>query len=63
MSGSPDGKAPSMKFGIGLSVQHRPDDDQAARFQQHVEQVRLAAGARGHRLLRLLGEHVLPHLH
>ena len=31
-----------MKFGIGLSVQHLPDDSQAARFGEHVEQVRLA---------------------
>ena len=31
-----------MKFGIGLSVQHLPDDPQAARFREHVEQVRLA---------------------
>ena len=31
-----------MKFGLGLAVQHRPDDDQAARFREHVEQVRLA---------------------
>ncbi|HKB24264.1 MAG TPA: LLM class flavin-dependent oxidoreductase [Methylomirabilota bacterium] len=31
-----------MKFGLGLSVQHLPDDPQAARFQEHVEQVRLA---------------------
>src|SRR5437870_13815789 len=31
-----------MKFGIGLSVQHLPEDSQAARFQEHVEQVRLA---------------------
>src|SRR5206468_3899554 len=30
------------KFGIGLSVQHLPEDSQAARFQEHVEQVRLA---------------------
>ncbi len=31
-----------MKFGLGLSVQHLPDDSQAARFREHVEQVRLA---------------------
>lgn len=31
-----------MKFGLALSVQHRPEDPQAARFQEHVEQVRLA---------------------
>jgi alkanesulfonate monooxygenase SsuD/methylene tetrahydromethanopterin reductase-like flavin-dependent oxidoreductase (luciferase family) len=31
-----------MKFGLGLAVQHRPDDDQAARFREHIEQVRLA---------------------
>jgi hypothetical protein len=26
-----------MRFGIGLSVQHLPDDPQAARFAEHVE--------------------------
>ena len=31
-----------MRFGIGLAVQHRPDDSQVARFREHVEQVRLA---------------------
>jgi len=31
-----------MKFGLGLAAQHRPDDDQAARFREHLEQVRLA---------------------
>ncbi len=31
-----------MKFGIGLSVQHRPEESQARRFQEHLEQVRLA---------------------
>jgi alkanesulfonate monooxygenase SsuD/methylene tetrahydromethanopterin reductase-like flavin-dependent oxidoreductase (luciferase family) len=31
-----------MNFGIGLSVQHLPDEPQAARFGEHVEQVRLA---------------------
>jgi alkanesulfonate monooxygenase SsuD/methylene tetrahydromethanopterin reductase-like flavin-dependent oxidoreductase (luciferase family) len=31
-----------MKFGLGLAVQHSPDDDQAARFREHLEQVRLA---------------------
>jgi len=31
-----------VKFGLGLSVQHLPDESQAARFQEHVEQVRLA---------------------
>jgi alkanesulfonate monooxygenase SsuD/methylene tetrahydromethanopterin reductase-like flavin-dependent oxidoreductase (luciferase family) len=31
-----------MKFGLALSVQHRPEDPQALRFQEHVEQVRLA---------------------
>jgi alkanesulfonate monooxygenase SsuD/methylene tetrahydromethanopterin reductase-like flavin-dependent oxidoreductase (luciferase family) len=31
-----------MRFGIGLSVQHLPEDPQGARFQDHVEQVRLA---------------------
>ena len=31
-----------MKFGLGLAVQHAPDDDQAARFREHLEQVRLA---------------------
>jgi len=34
--------ATSVKCGIGLSVQHLPDDAQTARFQEHVEQVRLA---------------------
>ena len=31
-----------MKLGLALSVQHRPDESQAARFAEHVEQVRLA---------------------
>jgi len=31
-----------VKFGISLAVQHSPDDDQAARFREHLEQVRLA---------------------
>ena len=31
-----------MRFGIGLSVQHRPEDSQPRRFAEHVEQVRLA---------------------
>ncbi len=31
-----------MRFGIGLSVQHLPEDSQARRFEEHVEQVRLA---------------------
>src|SRR5262245_24797582 len=31
-----------MKLGLALSVQHRPEDSQAARFAEHVEQVRLA---------------------
>jgi alkanesulfonate monooxygenase SsuD/methylene tetrahydromethanopterin reductase-like flavin-dependent oxidoreductase (luciferase family) len=31
-----------VKFGIALSVQHLPDDSQADRFREHVEQVRLA---------------------
>jgi alkanesulfonate monooxygenase SsuD/methylene tetrahydromethanopterin reductase-like flavin-dependent oxidoreductase (luciferase family) len=31
-----------MKFGLGLAVQHSPDDDQAGRFREHLEQVRLA---------------------
>jgi alkanesulfonate monooxygenase SsuD/methylene tetrahydromethanopterin reductase-like flavin-dependent oxidoreductase (luciferase family) len=31
-----------MKFGLALSVQHRPEDSQSARFAEHVEQVRLA---------------------
>ena len=31
-----------MKFGLGLSVQHLPEEPQAARFREHVEQVRLA---------------------
>jgi alkanesulfonate monooxygenase SsuD/methylene tetrahydromethanopterin reductase-like flavin-dependent oxidoreductase (luciferase family) len=32
-----------MRFGLGLSVQHWPDDSQAGRFQEHLEQVRLAS--------------------
>ena len=32
-----------MKFGLGLSVQHSPDDSQAGRLQEHLEQVRLAS--------------------
>jgi alkanesulfonate monooxygenase SsuD/methylene tetrahydromethanopterin reductase-like flavin-dependent oxidoreductase (luciferase family) len=32
-----------MKFGLGLSVQHSPEDSQAGRFQEHLEQVRLAS--------------------
>jgi len=31
-----------VKFGLGLSVQHLPDEPQAVRFREHVEQVRLA---------------------
>jgi alkanesulfonate monooxygenase SsuD/methylene tetrahydromethanopterin reductase-like flavin-dependent oxidoreductase (luciferase family) len=31
-----------MKFGLGLAVQHHPDDDQALRFREHLEQVRVA---------------------
>jgi len=31
-----------MNFGIGLSVQHLPEEPQAARFGEHVEQVRPA---------------------
>jgi alkanesulfonate monooxygenase SsuD/methylene tetrahydromethanopterin reductase-like flavin-dependent oxidoreductase (luciferase family) len=31
-----------MQLGLALSVQHRPEDSQAARFAEHVEQVRLA---------------------
>lgn len=31
-----------MKFGLALSVQHQPDDSQADRFREHLEQVRLA---------------------
>ena len=31
-----------MDLGLGLSVQHLPDESQPARFQEHVEQVRLA---------------------
>ena len=31
-----------MKIGLALSVQHRPEDSQGARFAEHVEQVRLA---------------------
>jgi alkanesulfonate monooxygenase SsuD/methylene tetrahydromethanopterin reductase-like flavin-dependent oxidoreductase (luciferase family) len=31
-----------MKFGLGLAVQHHPEDDQVARFRDHLEQVRVA---------------------
>lgn len=31
-----------MNFGLALSVQHPPEDSQAARFRDHLEQVRLA---------------------
>lgn len=31
-----------MKIGLALSVQHRPEDSQGARFAEHIEQVRLA---------------------
>jgi len=31
-----------MQLGLALSVQHRPENPQAARFAEHVEQVRLA---------------------
>jgi alkanesulfonate monooxygenase SsuD/methylene tetrahydromethanopterin reductase-like flavin-dependent oxidoreductase (luciferase family) len=31
-----------VRFGLGLSVQHLPEDPQAVRFREHVEQVRLA---------------------
>lgn len=31
-----------MRFGLGLSVQHDPEEDQTARFREHVEQVRQA---------------------
>jgi alkanesulfonate monooxygenase SsuD/methylene tetrahydromethanopterin reductase-like flavin-dependent oxidoreductase (luciferase family) len=31
-----------MKLGLALSVQHRVEDSQAARFMEHVEQVRVA---------------------
>lgn len=31
-----------MRFGLALAVQHLPTDSQPARFQEHVEQVRLA---------------------
>src|SRR5919197_5774404 len=34
--------AAGLTFGLALSVQHLPDDSQASRFQEHVEQVRLA---------------------
>src|SRR2546426_256805 len=35
-------EAPGVKFGLGLSVQHLPEEPQAARFREHIEQVRLA---------------------
>jgi alkanesulfonate monooxygenase SsuD/methylene tetrahydromethanopterin reductase-like flavin-dependent oxidoreductase (luciferase family) len=31
-----------MKFGLALLVQHRPDESQVARFQEHLQQVRRA---------------------
>jgi alkanesulfonate monooxygenase SsuD/methylene tetrahydromethanopterin reductase-like flavin-dependent oxidoreductase (luciferase family) len=31
-----------MQLGLALSVQHRPEDSQVARFAEHVEQVRVA---------------------
>jgi len=34
-----------VKFGLGLSVQHPPGDSQAARFAEHLEQVRAARAA------------------
>jgi len=34
-----------MRLGLALSVQHRPEDPQAARFAEHLEQVRLARTA------------------
>jgi alkanesulfonate monooxygenase SsuD/methylene tetrahydromethanopterin reductase-like flavin-dependent oxidoreductase (luciferase family) len=34
---------PPIRLGLALSVQHPPEAAQAARFQEHVEQVRLAA--------------------
>jgi alkanesulfonate monooxygenase SsuD/methylene tetrahydromethanopterin reductase-like flavin-dependent oxidoreductase (luciferase family) len=33
-----------VKLGLALSVQHRPEDAQATRFQEHLEQVRVARG-------------------
>lgn len=35
----------AMDFGLQISVQHLPDDSQAARFQEHLEQVRVARAA------------------
>jgi len=35
-------EAAGVKFGLGLSVQHLPEEPQAVRFREHVEQVRLA---------------------
>ncbi len=32
----------SLRFGLSLAAQHRPEDSQAARFAEHVEQVRRA---------------------
>ena len=31
-----------MRFGIGLAVQHRPEESQVTRFVEHLDQVRLA---------------------
>src|SRR5690242_21849043 len=34
-----------MRLGLALSVQHPPDEPQAARFAEHLEQVRAARAA------------------
>jgi alkanesulfonate monooxygenase SsuD/methylene tetrahydromethanopterin reductase-like flavin-dependent oxidoreductase (luciferase family) len=33
-----------MKFGLALSVQHRAEESQVGRFEEHLEQVRVARG-------------------
>src|SRR5262245_47883566 len=41
-AGRPRLETAGVRFGLGLSVQHLPEDPQAVRFREHVEQVRLA---------------------
>jgi len=42
MAAREEPRIPPPTLGLALSVQHRPEDSQAARFAEHVEQVRLA---------------------
>src|SRR5207247_1098083 len=39
------GRAPVVRLGLGLSVQHPPEDPQATRFADHLAQVRAARAA------------------